>query len=256
MPSHLLDPPWYLVLTGKGCGGLRVYPPECEGTRCPVSSDARHRVQRLQVCAMTLPMTAPAPILLALAGTLALGGESTAWFKCPWTESLPGYEDQVVVLIDGRTITTLEALEESGGLEEYEPGWVGITCWDPETGAFHSRTGINIVYVVTKPIADPPRIALEKLQAAQAAYHEANSEYAEAISALAGPDLPADTDVELRGTKTGWTATSPAGHGLIHCHVFHGDAAPRLPGMSAGSIRCVPDYEVAGRTLREAYDRR
>ena len=102
--------------------------------------------------------------LLLLTGIALAGGYSTAagdMLKCPSPITLPGYEEEpVVVLVDGKVAD----FKFSEGIEiDSEEIWVEILCWDPTTGDFAMGAGVaggvNVLSFVTEDAPSEERVA-------------------------------------------------------------------------------------------------
>ena len=190
------------------------------------------------------------PLGLAVVVLSLVSAESLA-AKCSPQMAWPGLEvGAPVMLVDG-------SLRMANELEEIDPSnihSIQLTCWNPTTGEFGARTGVNVFNILTNGFVESTRAPIEELLRAQKAYFSKFSRYARSLDDLGGFGVPRDAMLEFSVTSDGWSATTRGDDVAYRCFVFSGDAPEELAEMKEDAVMCQFDEARAGRLMRETYE--
>ena len=171
--------------------------------------------------------------------------------KCFPQMAWPGLEvGAPVMLVDG-SIRMTDEIEEIGASNIHS---IQLTCWNPTTGEFGARSGVNVFNILTNGFVESTRAPIEGLLRAQKAYFSQHSRYAQSLDDLRAFGVPQDAMLEFSATSNGWSATTPRDDVAYRCFVYSGNATPELAEMNEREVVCQHEGARASRALREMYE--
>lgn len=174
--------------------------------------------------------------ILAIATVAALPSESGArsqldHLKC--SGAAAGSEPRLV--LDGRFEERSPGEAEIRSLDLHS---VYVLCWDPERRVLQKDVGEPVVYVETNGFLDSIHADLDRILAAQHAFHEKTQRFADDLDDLGIADLTPGTMVELTATTDGWHATARGELFIRTCHIYEGASTLSRPDLVEGTPAC------------------
>ena len=140
---------------------------------------------------------------ILIVGSVIAVSAAPGLFKCGGLpNTFPGYAtDAPLVVVDDRVLPGEKGL---AGIEEFEVGFVTVSCWNPATGEFGLAPGIPLVRVITKTeFRDLVSVALTAVVAQERMFEE-SGKYASSLEPL-GLEGAADLGLDLTSDGPSWS---------------------------------------------------